>query len=112
MLPIVVHCIIWAKLQETGGAHCAVCVRFIMFISYLHEILLAPNAWSMGNETTLRTNALSPKWPKFDRMPYDVRLIYIVFNNHFEAGIKLMFLYYTVIEFFNTRSRLINNYLG
>ena len=60
-----------------------------MFILYLHEILLASNAWSMGNETTLRTNAC------------------IIF----EAGIELMFLYYTVIEFLNNRSRLINNYL-
>ena len=83
MLAIVVHCIIWAKLQETGGAHCAVCVRFIMFILYLHEILLAPNAWSMGNETTLRTNALSLKCistirPKFDRMPYDLFIFYSI----------------------------------
>ena len=83
MLAIVVHYIIWAKLQETCGAHCAVCVRFIMFILYLHEILLVPNAWSMGNETTLRTNALSLKCistirAKFDRMPDDLFIFYSV----------------------------------
>ena len=82
MLAIVVHCISWAELQETGGAHCAGCVRFIMFILYLHEILLAPNTWSMGNETTLRTNALSLKCistirPKFDRMPDDLYVYFI-----------------------------------
>ena len=81
MLAIVVPYIIWAKLQETCGAHCAVCVRFIMFILYLHEILLAANAWSMGNETTLRTNALSLKRIstirlKFDRIPDDLFIFY------------------------------------
>ena len=81
MLAIVVHYIIWAKLQETCGAHCTVCARFIMFILYLHEILLAPNAWSMGNETTLRTNALSLKRIstirlKLDGIPDDLFIFY------------------------------------
>ena len=54
---------------------------FIMFILYLHEILLAPNAWSMGNETTLRTNELSLKRIstirlKLDRIPDDLFIIY------------------------------------
>ena len=67
-----------------------------MFILYFHEILLASNAWSMGDEMTLRTNTLSLKCisttrAKFDRMPDD--LYSILFNNHFEAGIELIFLY-------------------
>ena len=54
-----------------------------MFILYLHEILLASNAWSMGNETTLRTNALSLKCisttrAKFDRMPDDLFIFYTI----------------------------------
>ena len=83
MLAIVDNYIIWAKLQETGGAHCAVCIRSIMFILYLYKILLAPNAWSTDNETTLRTNALSLKCistirPKFDRMPDDLFIFYSI----------------------------------
>ena len=58
-------------------------LRSLFIILYLHEILLAPNAWSMGNETTLRTNALSLKCistirPKFDRMPDDVCIFYSI----------------------------------
>ena len=89
MLAIVVHYIIWAKLQETGHAghiaqfayalSCLFCTCMIFYSRQMHGQWVTLT----GNETTLCTNALSLKCistirPKFDRMPDDLFIFYSI----------------------------------